>query len=77
VRYKVRLQRYVEETTVVEIEAEDAASAAEAGEIYVRKHWRQIKWDEGDDIMHQCAYEVSDMDNNTLWDLGGSHDYEE
>jgi hypothetical protein len=64
-KFKVLVQKYVEETAVVEIEAETAAQAAE---LYNAEPYDyETKWEPGDDEERPEAYAVKQGDE-LIWE---------
>jgi hypothetical protein len=66
-KFKVCVQQYVEETAVLEIDAETPEDAVAIG--------RQMlsdgdidNWGDGDDTMHQDVYVVLDANRDIVWE---------
>ena len=66
-RWKVHVSQFVEETAVLVIEATDLAGAIAAAEARIEQG--DIDWQDGDDTIPKGVERVTDMANETLWEV--------
>lgn len=67
VSWKVHVSQFVEETAVLTIEAASLADAIAAAQRMLDEG-DDIDWQDGSDVMAVSVDQVTDMDNETLWE---------
>ena len=64
--FKVHVQRYLEETAVITVQAVDAEQAVTIGENWAAGD--DVDWGPGDDVTSPDAYQVTDANGDPVWE---------
>jgi len=66
--FKVHVSQYVEETAVLEVEADTVEAARALAEITLTEG--EIDWEDGTDCFPATIQRVDNDNNDTLWEAG-------
>jgi hypothetical protein len=66
-KYRVLVQRYVEETAAIEVDAPDVDEARDIATYTMRFNPKHVSWGEGDDITGEDVYAVL-LGDEMVWE---------